>query len=198
MKALLAVSRAIDTVTEFIGRRLSLLVVLLVTVGFVNVVLRFSQRFFGRSLTSNAIIELQWYMFTILFLMSFAYILKENLNVRVDFLYTNWSARRRAWVNLIGHLLFLIPFCLLGMYVSYGPVMRSWGLLPDGTFGTWEISPDPDGLPRAPIKSMLLLAFVLLLVQGFSEIIKQLAIITGTVSGEEAARIEEYHAAPIE
>lgn len=198
MQALLRVSRAIDAVTEWIGRQMVWIVTLLIAIGFLNVVARYIGRFVGVRLTSNAIIEIQWYLFSVLFFLGFAYILKHNLNVRVDFLYAGWSPRRKALVDLVGHVLFLVPFCILGIYVAYAPVMKSWGQLPSGSFGAWELSPDPEGLPRAPIKSMIIVAFVLLLVQSISEIIKKVAILTGGVSGAQAARLEEYHGTPVE
>lgn len=194
MKGLLRVSRAIDAVTEFIGRLLPYLVMIMIAAGFYNVVARYLGRYIGVRLTSNAVIEIQWYMYSVLFFFGFAYILKHNLNVRVDFLYARWSPTRRAWIDLLGTLLFLIPFCILGIYVTLSPVMASWGRLPSGAWGVWEVSPDPDGLPRAPIKSMIIVAFTLLLAQAISQVIKYLAVLTHTVSEQEAAAIEEYHA----
>jgi TRAP-type mannitol/chloroaromatic compound transport system permease small subunit len=198
MHALLRLSHAIDGAIEWIGRQMVWIVTLMIAIGFLNVVARYLGRFVGMRLTSNAIIEVQWYMFSVLFFLGFAYILKNNLNVRVDFLYAGWSPRRKALVDLVGHLLFLLAFCAIGIYVTWGPVLRSWGQLPNGTWGQWEISPDPDGLPRAPIKSMIIVAFVLLLVQTVSEIIKKIAILTNQVSAAEAEQLEEYHPAPVE
>ena len=194
MNGLLRVSRAIDSLTERIGNLLPYLVIVMIGTGFYNVVARYLGRFLGVRLTSNAAIEIQWYMYSVLFFLGFAYILKHNLNVRVDFLYAKWPPARRAWVDLLGTLLFLIPFCILGIYVTINPVLASWGRLPNGNWGVWEISPHPDGLPRAPIKSMIIVAFVLLLFQSFSQIIKYIAVITHSVSDSEAAAIEEYHA----
>ena len=194
MNSLLRVSRAIDSLTERIGNLLPYLVILMIGTGFYNVVARYLGRFLGMRLTSNAAIEIQWYMYSVLFFLGFAYILKHNLNVRVDFLYAKWPPARRAWVDLLGTLLFLIPFCILGIYVTINPVLSSWGRLPNGSWGVWEISPDPDGLPRAPIKSMIIVAFVLLLFQSISQVIKYIAVITHSVSDSEAAAIEEYHA----
>jgi TRAP-type mannitol/chloroaromatic compound transport system permease small subunit len=190
----LRVSQAIDAVTEWIGKLLPYLVIVMIATGFYNVVARYLGRFLGVRLTNNSAIELQWYMYSVLFFLGFAYILKHNLNVRVDFLYTKWSPTRRAWIDLLGTILFLIPFCLLGIYVTMSPVLASWGRLPNGSWGTWEISPDPNGLPRAPIKSMIIVAFVLLLFQAVSQVIKYIAVLTHTVSATEAAVIEEYRA----
>jgi TRAP-type mannitol/chloroaromatic compound transport system permease small subunit len=198
VKALLRVSRAIDAVTEWYGRLLPYLVIVMIGVGFYNVVTRYIGRYIGVTLTNNAAIEIQWYLFSIVFFFGFAYILKHNLNVRVDFLYAKWGPRRRAWVDLLGTVLFLIPFCILGIYVTVNPVLASWGRLPNGSWGNWEISPDPNGLPRAPIKSMIIVAFVLLLVQAISQVIKYLAVLADAVSDSEAAAIEEFHQTAVE
>jgi len=158
MHTLLRLSTMIDAVIAAIGRLLTWLVTVMILIGFMNVVLRYIGRYVGRQLTSNMLIETQWYLFSILFFLGFGYILQHNLNVRVDFLYTNWSPRRKALIDFWGTLLFLIPFCLLGIYVTINPVLFSWRL--------GEISPDPGGLPRYPIKAMIIVAFVLLLLQS--------------------------------
>ena len=198
MQFLLRVSDAIDALNEWIGSKTAYIVMAMVAIGFVNVVARYVGRFIGVRLTSNAIIELQWYLFSIMFFLGFAYILKHNLNVRVDFWYANWPAQRRALIDLAGTLLFLIPFCIIAIIETFNPVMFSWGRLPNGSWGTWEMSPDPDGLPRAPIKSMIIVAFVLLLLQAISQAIKYLAIVTNVVRAEQAAQIEEYRAPVVE
>lgn len=171
-------ARWMDSVSIWLGKIAAFLVILTVAIGFYNVVARYLGRFVGVKLTTNMLIELQWYLFSLTFLFGFPYILKIGENVRVDFLYANWSMKRKAWVNLIGHL-FLLIFCVIGIWVTYYPVLQSWGLLPDGTFGTWEISPDPDGLPRAPIKTMMPVGFALLFLQGLAEIFKNIARIRG-------------------
>lgn len=192
MQALLRLAKFIDAITEQLGRMANFLVVLLVMIGFYNVVARYLGQYLGQRLTSNAVIETQWYMFSVLFYMGFAYILKKNLNVRVDFLYANWSPKRKALVDLVGTLLVLIPFCILGIYISIDPVLRSWGQLADGSWGTWEVSPDPDGLPRAPIKSMIIVGFALLVTQAVAQAIKYAAILSGTITEEEAQSLQEY------
>ncbi|MFZ5879790.1 MAG: TRAP transporter small permease subunit [Chloroflexota bacterium] len=169
----------IDSMTDYLGKASAVMVILTVAAGFYNVVARYLGKFIGIKLTSNLLIELQWYLFSLTFLLGFAYILKIGENVRVDFLYTNWGPKTRAWVDLVGHF-FLIMFCAIGIYVTIFPVMQSWGQLPDGSFGTWEMSPDPNGLPRAPIKTMIPIGFALLALQAASEIIKNIARIRGT------------------
>ncbi len=179
IRVLIQISQTIDRYTDRIGSVISWLVILTISVGFYNVVMRYIGRLREVSLSSNALIELQWYLFSTLFCLGFAYILKHSGNVRVDFLYVNWSEKQRAWVDLLGTLLFLLPFCLIGLWVSWHPVLQSWGQLPDGSWGNWEISPDANGLPRAPIKSMILVAFFTLFIQGISQAIKYFAVIQG-------------------
>lgn len=179
IQTLLKLAQAIDRVTEGLGKLSNGIVVLTVAVGFYNVAVRYIGRFIGLQLSSNLLIELQWYLFALMFLFGFAYILKHGENVRVDFLYTTWSEKRRTLVDLLGTLFFLIPFCLIGIYVTINPVLLSWGRLPDGSWGTWEVSNDANGLPRAPIKTMLIVGFVMLLLQALSQTIKYIAVLLG-------------------
>lgn len=177
----------IDSITERLGAASAITVILTVAVGFYNVMARYIGKYIGIKLTTNMMIELQWYLFSLTFLLGFAFILKHGDNVRVDFLYGNWSPKTKAWVNLVGHALFLTTFCIIGIYVVYPEVLKSWGLLPDGTFGAWEMSPDPHGLPRAPIKSMMVIGLALLFLQALSEVIKNAARVRGIpVPGDEA------------
>lgn len=179
MPTLLKFAHRIDRLTEQVGRLLNWIVILTVGIGFYNVAARYVGRFVGLKLSSNALIELQWYLFSLMFFLGFPYILKHGANVRVDFLYTHWSPKRQALVDFWGTVLFLIPFCLIGLYVTFNPVLQSWGQLPDGTWGNWEVSSDADGLPRAPIKSMIIVSFGLLLVQAISQTIKYWAALQG-------------------
>lgn len=179
MAGLLKVSKIIDALTEGIGKLSNWLVLLVIMIGFYNVLGRYIGRFIGVKLASNSFIELQWYIFSLIFFLGFSYILKHDVNVRVDFLYAKWNEKRKALVDFLGTLFFLIPFCIMGIYVTINPVLKSWGLKPNGTFGRWELSPDPGGLPRAPIKTMIIIAFALLLLQAISQAIKYFAILRG-------------------
>ncbi len=187
---LLRVAQAIDALSEWIGKSLSWLVLLTVAVGFYNVMARYIGRFLGLQLASNGLLEWQWYLFSITFLLSFPYILQQGANVRVDFLEAGWSDRRKAMISFWGTVLFLIPFCVLGLWVTVNPVMQSWGLLPDGTWGRWEVSPDASGLPRAPIKSMVLVGFGLLLLQAVAQAIKYWAVWCGYIEGRQLPEAE--------
>ena len=194
MTILLRISRLIDHVSEFFGWIAQMLVIVTVTLGFYNVVARYVGRSLGMNLSSNLFLEMQWHLFSLVFFFGFAYILKHGVNVRVDFIYGKWSKYSKALLDFWGHLLLLVPFCVLGIYVTISPVLTSWGRLSNGTWSTWELSPDPNGIPRAPIKTMIIVAFVLLLLQVISELIKLWAVLRG-----QELDVEELHddAAPI-
>lgn len=162
--------KAVDALSEALGWLSQMLVILTVIIGFYNVVARYLGRFMETQLSSNLYIELQWYLFSLVFFFGFAYILKHGINVRVDFLYAKWSKKRQALIDFWGHIFFLIPFTILGIYVTIDPVLFSWRLN--------ETSPDPGGLPRAPLKTMIIVAFVTLLLQTISELIKLYGVIT--------------------
>lgn len=185
LRPLLAYQRAVDRLNERLGRLTRYLVVLVVVIGFGNALARYIGRFLGRQITSNLWFEIQWYLFGAIFLLGFGYAVKNEINVRVDFWYADFSPRRKAVVDLIGHLIGLLPFSLIAIYVLYGPTLTSWGARPDGSFATWRVwevweqSPDPGGLPRAPIKTLIVVGFVLLLLQGLAELVKLAAVLTG-------------------
>lgn len=178
MKGLLALSKGIDTFTEWTGRIAYFIVPLVVGVGIYNVATRYIGRAINQVLGSNLYIELQWYLFGIICMLGAAYNLKHNEHVRVDVLYGSWDARRKAWVNLIGSAVILIPFCALFFYFSWPYVSQSWRI--------FESSPDPGGLPRYPIKSLLLIWPSLLIIQAISEIIKNAAFLGGHIQSVEA------------
>lgn len=179
MNLLLKLSKGIDAFIDKLGGIIKLIVVLTIAATFLNAFLRYLGKAIAQTLISNELIQVQWYLFSMIFLFGFPYILLHNTNVRVDFLYAKWGPRRRAFIDFFGTLLFLIPFCLLAIYVSINPVLIAWGRLPDGTFGAWEVSSDAGGLPMAPLKTLIILGFLLLLIQAVSQLIKYLAILTG-------------------
>ena len=167
----LRVAAAIDRFSEVIGSVLMWLLAAMVLIGALNAVARYLGRFTGVHLSSNAYMELQWYLFSIVFLLGAGYALRFDSHVRVDVIYSQLSPRTRAIIDLAGTLLFLIPFSVFMLLVSFPSVASSWRVR--------EVSPDPGGLARYPIKAMVLVAFVLLILQAISEIIKQVAILRG-------------------
>ncbi|HXF64035.1 MAG TPA: TRAP transporter small permease subunit [Caldilineaceae bacterium] len=197
MRILLRFAHGVDRLTERLGDLSTVLVLVTIAVGFYNVAVRYMGRFIGVQLSSNLYIELQWYLYSLVFFLGFPYILKHDVNVRVDFLYARWSPRTRAWVDLLGTLLSLIPFCILGIYVTFGPVLASWGRLPNGGWGAWEVSPDPDGLPRAPLKSMIIVAFAALLLQALAQLVKYIAVIRGSTQVVQELQAEAEGQGPV-
>ncbi|MDJ0746377.1 MAG: TRAP transporter small permease subunit [Xenococcaceae cyanobacterium MO_167.B27] len=177
MRRLLQISRVIDALNERIGRMSYWLVLFMVIVGVWNVLGRYIGRFIGRNLTSNALIEIQWYLFDLVFLLGAAYAFKHNEHVRVDIFYKDLSPRRKALINFLGSVMFLIPFCGLIIYYSWGTILNSWSIL--------EISPDPGGLPRYPIKSVIIISMALLILQGISEAIKNWYIFRNSDANQE-------------
>lgn len=171
MRKLLALARGIDRVIAWIGKGAAWLALVMLAIGGWNVVGRYLGKLIGQNLSSNGLLESQWYLFDLIFLLGAAYTLQKNDHVRVDIIYKSLGDRQRAWVNLLGTLLFLLPFCGLVIFYSWGSVVNSWQI--------WEMSPDPGGLPRYPIKTMILVSFGLLILQGIAEAIKNWAIIRG-------------------
>ncbi|MBE7385442.1 MAG: TRAP transporter small permease subunit [Leptolyngbya sp. SIO1E4] len=171
MSQLLILSYWIDRINTGIGRLAGWLVLVMIGVGCWNVLGRYVGQAVGRNLSSNALIETQWYLFSVVFLLGAAYTLRQNGHVRVDVFQSRWGVRRKAFAELVGTLLFLLPFAGLLLAFSWRWVLASWRI--------WETSPDPGGLPRYPVKSLILVGFVVLLLQGLSEAIKNLAVLMG-------------------
>ncbi|MEL6856128.1 MAG: TRAP transporter small permease subunit [Cyanobacteria bacterium J06607_13] len=179
MQSLLQVARKIDRFTNAIGKFAYWLVLIMIGVGVWNVLGRYIGNAIGQNLSSNALIETQWYLFDLVFLLGAAYTLQKNEHVRVDVFYARFSRRRKALADLLGTLFFLLPFSVLVIWFSWGAVVRSWAVR--------ETSPDPGGLIRYPIKTMILVSFGLLILQGISDAIKHWAIFTGHLPPKENA-----------
>lgn len=167
----LGLSERIDRISLAIGRLVAWLVLLMIAVAAYNAVARYFGRFTGLNLSSNAYLELQQYLFSALFLLSAAAALAQDEHVRVDVLYTRLGRRARSWIDLAGTLIFLIPFSAFAIAMAWPSVSSSWAI--------GEVSPDPGGLPRYPLKSLVPIAFTLLIVQGISQAIKQVASLRG-------------------
>ncbi|HEV7319056.1 MAG TPA: TRAP transporter small permease subunit [Ensifer sp.] len=168
MKALLGFSRLIDTITEFIGKSVSWFILAAVLVSAGNAVIR---KIFNMS--SNAWLEAQWYLFGAAFMFAAAYTLSQNEHIRIDVVYGQFSRRVQHWIDLLGHLLFLMPFVLLVLYYLFPYVKMS--------YVSGEVSSSAGGLIIWPAKAILLVGFLLLAFQGVSEIIKKIAIMTGNM-----------------
>ena len=184
MAGLLALSRLIDRINEFIGKWISWAILAAVLVSATNAVIR---KTFNMS--SNAWLEMQWYLFGAAFLLAAAYTLKQNEHIRVDIVYGMFSRRVQHWIDLFGHVFFLMPFVLLMIYYFTPYFLLS--------YRSGEISTNSGGLIIWPAKLLLLVGFTLLGIQGISEIIKKIAIMRGEmddptpfISAHEAAELE--------
>lgn len=176
METLKRVYLGIDQFSEYCGRAVSWLVLVMTLLIAYDVIMRYAFRS-----GSVAMQELEWHLFSIIFLLGAAYTLKHHAHVCVDILaQRQWMTKmRRAWIYLLCTLFFLLPFCVLVIYSSWDYVANSYQILPHG-----ERSPDPGGLPyRYLIKGVIPLAFAFLLLQGISLALRSLAV----VLGDEAA-----------
>lgn len=166
MRHLLRASRAIDALNGWIGRGVYWLVLAAVAVSTVNALMRYSF-----SVSSNAWLELQWYLFGAIFLLGAGYTLKANGHVRIDLVSARLGPRAQAWIDIVGGLLFLLPMALLILYFS-------WPMFVD-SYVTGEMSSDAGGLLRWPAKLLIPAGFALLVLQAVSEIIKRIAFLRG-------------------
>lgn len=164
-------SAAVDGLNDRIGAAIRWLALVMVLVGAFNAIARYLTRYTGVALSSNAYFDLQWYFFSVIFLLGAAYGLNQDVHVRVDVLFSRLGRKAQAVIDLAGTVLFLIPFSVLMLWVSWPAVRNSWAVR--------ETSPDPGGLPRYPVKALILVCFVLLVLQGLSQAIKQIDILRG-------------------
>ncbi|MBA3518199.1 MAG: TRAP transporter small permease subunit [Rhizobiales bacterium] len=179
MTLLLRLSAIIDAVTAFVGRGVSWLVLAAVLVSAGNAVIR---KAFDMS--SNAWLELQWYLFSAVFLLAAAYTLQRNEHIRIDVVSGRLSKRARDWIDLFGHVFMLTPFVALMIYGAI-PYLRV-------SFRQQEMSANAGGLIIWPAKALIVVGFVLLFLQGVSEIIKRVAVMRGII----ADPAPDHHAPP--
>lgn len=172
MHALLSISRGIDTLNEKIGKAAAWLILIAVLVSTVNALIRYTF-----SMSSNAWLELQWYLFAGTFLLCAPWTLKSNEHIRIDVVTGRYSPRVHAWIDIIGGLAFLIPLCIVVL----------WSAIPFAvdSLVTSEMSSNSGGLIVWPAKMLIPVAFFLLLLQGVSEVIKRFAFLNGLIDGKE-------------
>lgn len=180
MNFLLPMSRLVDAVNERIGRAVAWLVLLTVLVSAVNAVVR---KLFNVS--SNAFLELQWYLFSGLFLCAAGFTLLHNEHVRIDLLAGRFSRRTQCWIDIFCTLFFLLPLALMTIWLSWSVFTES--------FASGETSPNAGGLILWPARLLVPVGFSLLALQGLSEVIKRLAYLRGLISDPV-----EKHAFPMD
>ncbi len=166
MRPLLAVSNGIDVLNEKIGYICNVLILTSCLLSAGNAMIRYAFDY-----SSNGWLEAQWYMFAILVMFGASYTFKKNEHVRVEIFYLFLSERGQLWLDMIGTLFFLIPACLLLAYLSWPFFMQSYSV--------GEMSGNAGGLVRWPIKFVIPSGFVMLALQGVSEVLKRIAALRG-------------------
>lgn len=189
MTALLQWSRWIDNINLAVGKFTLWLVLVTTLISAGNAIVR---KAFDSS--SNALLEIQWYLFAAVFLLGSGYGLLKNAHVRIDFVASRLSARARNWIDVGGIVLTLIPFCLLSIYLSWPMFMQA--------FLSGEMSSNAGGLIRWPAYLLIPVGFALLLLQALSELVKRLAFLRGlgpdVLAHEDAQSDDQKRAAELE
>jgi TRAP-type mannitol/chloroaromatic compound transport system permease small subunit len=168
VNGLLAFSRAIDAINGRLGRWLSWLIVVVVLISATNATIR---KLFDTS--SNAWLELQWVLFSVVFLLCSPWTLLSNEHIRIDIVNSMFSQRVRNWIDIIGHAFFLLPLTVVMIITSLPFFTKSYAIK--------EQSMNAGGLPQWPAKSLVVIGFTLLFFQGISELIKRAAVMRGLI-----------------
>ena len=166
MNALLKLSRLIDALTERIGKAVLWLVLIVVLVSAANAIMRYTIHY-----SSNAFLEIQWYLFGVIFLFSSGYTLLRNEHVRIDLISSKFSKRGQVWIDIFGILFFLMPMALVIMLLSWPVFMHA--------FESQEMSNSAGGLIVWPARLMIPVGFFLLILQAISELIKRAGFLMG-------------------
>ncbi|QIM52568.1 TRAP transporter small permease subunit [Hydrogenophaga crocea] len=166
MQALLKLSAFIDRINDLIGRAMMWFVLAATLISAGNAIVR---KVAGTS--SNAWLEVQWYLFAAVFMLGGGYAFLRNAHVRIDFLSSKFSARTRNWVDIVGIVVCLVPLCLMLIVEGWPVFARAWV--------SGEMSSNAGGLIRWPVYLLIPVGFAVLLAQGVSEIIKRAAFLSG-------------------
>jgi len=172
VNSLLTLARAVDALSERIGKAMSWLVLAAVLISTLNALIRYAFNY-----SSNAFLEMQWYLFAAVFLLGASWTLKRNEHIRIDVVVGRFSPRVHAWIDIFGGLFFLLPLTLVVLYNGIPFALEAW------TSG--EMSSNAGGLIVWPAKILIPLGFGLLLLQGLAEIVKRMAFLSGAIDGRE-------------
>ena len=166
MSFLLKMSRLIDAMSDLIGKLVMWFILATTLISAGNAIVR---KLFDSS--SNALLEIQWYLFAAVFMLGSGYAFLRNAHVRIDFISARFSPRGRNWVDVFGILIFLFPLCYMMATLGWPLFERAWN--------TGEMSSNAGGLIRWPVYGLIPLGFAVLFLQGVSELIKRIAFLTG-------------------
>jgi len=172
MSFLLSLARLIDTINEKIGNGVSWALLLSVLICTGNAVVRYTI-----NASSNAWLEIQWYLFAAMFLLATSQTLRRNEHVRIDVIAGRFSKRTQVWIDVIGFLLFLLPISIIILYYAVPYALLS--------FQSHEVSSNAGGLVVWPAKALIPIGFLLLTLQGISELIKRIGYLLGKVDARE-------------
>jgi len=181
LKALLPVTRRIDAITTWIGKHLAWLILAAVVVSAANATVR---KIFDTS--SNSWLELQWVLFSIVFLLCSPWTLLANEHIRIDIVNNLLPKRLRDSIDVIGHAFFLLPLTIVMIITGIPFFFKSIALN--------EQSGNAGGLPQWPAKSLVMIGFAMLLVQGISELIKRIAVMRDLIPDPHAAQVNALEA----
>ncbi|HOB44728.1 MAG TPA: TRAP transporter small permease subunit [Zoogloea sp.] len=173
MQALLKLSRMIDALTERVGKATIWLVLIVTLISAVNAFVRYAVNY-----SSNGLLEIQWYLFSAIFLLSAGYTLMRNEHVRIDVVSGHFSPRVLAWIDIVGTLFFLAPMAIAVLYLSWPIFVNS--------YLNNEYSSNAGGLIIWPVRGLVPVGFALLIVQGVSELIKRIAFLKGLIDDPNA------------
>jgi TRAP-type mannitol/chloroaromatic compound transport system permease small subunit len=166
MSQLLTLSRLIDSLTNLVGKLAMWMILATTLISASNAIIR---KVFGTS--SNAWLEIQWYLFAAVFMLGSGYAFLRNAHVRIDFISSRFSARTRNWIDVGGIFVFVFPLCYLLISLGMPLFQNAWA--------SGEMSSNAGGLVRWPVYALIPLGFFLLFVQSISELIKRFAFLTG-------------------
>lgn len=181
MQALLKLSSRIDAFTRWTGKRIAWLILLAVIISAVNAVIR---KTFDTS--SNSWLELQWVLFSIVFLLCAPWTLLDNEHIRIDIVSNTMSKKARNVIDVVGHVFFLAPICIVMIVTGVPFFLRS--------FEINEQSGNAGGLPQWPAKALIMIGFAFLLVQGVSELIKRIAVMRGLIPDPHESQVSALEA----
>lgn len=181
MQALLKLSRGIDAFTRWTGKRLAWLILVAVVISAVNAIVR---KAFDTS--SNSWLELQWVLFSMVFLLCAPWTLLDNEHIRIDIFNSMMPKKARNLVDVIGHAFFLLPLTIV-MIITGAPFFQR-------SFHINEQSGNAGGLPQWPAKSLIMIAFAFLFVQGISELIKRIAVMRGLIPDPHESQVRAIEA----
>jgi TRAP-type mannitol/chloroaromatic compound transport system permease small subunit len=195
MDTLLKFSALVDGINERVGKASTWLILAVVLISAGNAVMRYTIDW-----SSNGLLEIQWYLFSAIFLLGAGYVLLNNEHIRIDIIAGRLSPRTQNWIDVFGLVVFMMPMVLIVLYLSWPVFANAWN--------DHEMSPNPGGLARWPVRLLMPVGFLLLTLQGLSELIKRIAFLAGrapnpldrttgpTAEQELAEAIKHHQVAP--